>query len=142
VPLDSAIEKFGRFVTDAAARASTFWERVADGMAIQQLWGEFKAETRASYDFYSKDVDWDAVKEQRGGRRKLYAARALAWAMLRKLSPSRRVFLLLTLAFAVIEFVNLHFEFGVLLVVAALLLSLALELADRVTMKRDLEIAR
>jgi sigma-B regulation protein RsbU (phosphoserine phosphatase) len=72
----------------------------------------------------------------------LYAARALSWALLRKLSPARRVFLLLTLAFVVMNSFGANGNPAMLVASAALVLLLALELADRVTMKRDLEIAR
>ncbi|MBZ5724032.1 MAG: PP2C family protein-serine/threonine phosphatase [Acidobacteriia bacterium] len=141
-PWAARIESAGRAIAGAVERAGTFWARVSEGMAANQLWGEFKAEARFSYDFYAQDVDWAAVDQHRGGKRKLYAARALAWALLMKLSPSRRVFLLLTLAYVAIDFVASHADSGVLIASAALVLLLALELADRVTMKRDLEIAR
>jgi serine phosphatase RsbU (regulator of sigma subunit) len=66
-----------------------------------------------------------------------------------KLTPARRV--LLILAFALLVFSGFHFEFSndvkgdfnfTYVTVLLLLLLLALELADKVTMKRDLEIAR
>jgi len=77
-----------------------------------------------------------------------------------KLSPARRVFLLIALFFAIMALTNSQVLISVsdskrnievsppsnflpvLLAIAALLFLLALELADRVTMKRDLEIAR
>jgi sigma-B regulation protein RsbU (phosphoserine phosphatase) len=78
--------------------------------------------------------------------------------MLMKLSPARRVFLLIALVFAIAALSGTQLTFSpskhtyeatlpnnfvaILLAVAALLFLLALELADRVTMKRDLEIAR
>ncbi len=141
-PWAGRVERLGRALAGAATHAGTFWQRVSDGMAVNQLWGEFRAEARFSYDFYAKDVDWASLERHRGWRRKLHVARALAWALLLKLSPSRRVFLLLTLAFVAIDFLDRHGDTGVLIAAAALVLLLALELADRVTMKRDLEIAR
>jgi hypothetical protein len=75
--------------------------------------------------------------------------RGLFWAMMMKLSPGRRVLFLIALVFLVssglsfryneteIQMQSLAFLGGV-----ALLILLALELADRVMMKRDLEIAR
>ncbi len=66
-----------------------------------------------------------------------------------KLTPARRV--LLILAFVLLVVSGFHFEFSndvkgdfnfTFITVALLLLLLALELADKVTMKRDLEIAR
>jgi phosphoserine phosphatase RsbU/P len=125
----------------------TFWQRVSEGQRIQELWAEFKAEAQESYKFYSKDVDWEAIERERGGRRKLKIAQAFFWAMVMKLSPARRVFLLVTCFFILfalfdVRFLNLPREIQILLAVGALVFLLALELGDRVVMKRDLEIAR
>ena len=139
--LSQFFQNFGRGFVEMAEQAKTFWEHVADGMALSQLWDDFKADTQAGYKFYSKDVDWESFEHHKRGKRRLYAARALSWAMLRKLSPARRVFLLITIAFAIFSLFNSNTA-DMLLVALALLLLLALELADRVTMKRDLEIAR
>lgn len=129
-------------------RVRNFWARVTEGLEIEQLWGQFKSEARATYSLYSKDVDWDAInREKRPWRRLLLAAWALFQAMLMKLSPARRVLLLIAVFLLVIQVdfgsgrnsVSFHFGWlGTLI----LFLLLALELADRVTMKRDLEIAR
>jgi phosphoserine phosphatase RsbU/P len=126
-----------------------FWQQVTEGLQLQQLWGQFLSEAKESYGLYSKDVDWDAIKlEKRRTKRFFMAAWALFRAMLMKLSPARRVLLLIALALILIqpEFqvqgqVRTSIRLGV---IGALLLFclLALELADRVTMKRDLEIAR
>jgi len=130
-------------------RARAFWGRVTEGLELQQLWGQFMSEAKASYGLYSKDVDWEQIGTERSRfkrfRRSIWA---MFMAMLMKLSPSRRVLLLLALILLV---VNVDFGaaggggfsirtsvFGV----AILFILLALELADRVTMKRDLEIAR
>jgi phosphoserine phosphatase RsbU/P len=80
-------------------------------------------------------------------KRVFLAAWALFHAMLMKLSPARRVLLLLAIVLLLFQpairwgnsHVNIQFGgWGAVL----LFLLLALELADRVTMKRDLEIAR
>jgi len=140
--LAAKIESLGQKITHAAHRLQTFWDRLTDGMAIDALWADFKADARAGYDFYAKDVDWEAIGLHRGHRHRIYAARALAWALLRKLSPARRVFLLLTIAYVVVDVFGRNGSASILVVTAAFILLLALELADRVTMKRDLEIAR
>jgi serine phosphatase RsbU (regulator of sigma subunit) len=139
--LSQFVQNFGRGFVEMADQARTFWDHVADGMALNQLWEDFKADTQAGYKFYSKDVDWESFEQHKRWKRRLYVARALAWAMLRKLPPARRVFLLLIVAFAIFSLLNSDIG-DMLLVTLALLLLLALELADRVTMKRDLEIAR
>lgn len=132
----------------AFRRARGFWERVTDGLAIDQLWGQFKSEAEAGYALYSHDVDWDSInREQSKWKRKLLAVWALFQAMLMKLSPVRRVLLLLALFFMIFnpEVRGAHGDINFNLEgVGALILFflLALELADRVTMKRDLEIAR
>jgi sigma-B regulation protein RsbU (phosphoserine phosphatase) len=129
-------------------RVRNFWARVTEGLEIDQLWGQFKSEARATYGLYSKDVDWDAIHlEKRRWRRPFLAAWALFQAMLMKLSPARRVLLLIAVISLLVQGdisigrndVSLNTAwFGSLI----LFLLLALELADRVIMKRDLEIAR
>jgi sigma-B regulation protein RsbU (phosphoserine phosphatase) len=129
-------------------RAGDFWQRVTEGQAMGQLWGQFKTEARATYGLYSKDVDWNAIsREKRKWKRLFLSAWALFQAMLMKLSPARRVLLLVAVVMLIFnpdvrwnggEFSVQLAPLGALI----LFLLLALELADRVTMKRDLEIAR
>lgn len=150
---ETASNFFGR----VGANLETFWERVTEGIAIQALWAQFMAEARASYSLYTREVDWAALARESGAQRFLKTASALFWAMLLKLSPARRVFLLIALLFGLLALMSGQVTkpekggvvFGlpgnftfVVLALAALLFLLALELADRVTMKRDLEIAR
>jgi sigma-B regulation protein RsbU (phosphoserine phosphatase) len=132
-----------------SVRLRNFWQRVSEGRQIDDLWSQFTADARASYGFYGRDVDWDEIQKLPRWRRPLHVIRQFFWALLLKMSPARRVLLLL--AFALMAFSSFSFRFGngsVLEIkfeaVAALLflLLLSLELADKVTMKRDLEIAR
>ena len=124
-----------------------YWQRVTEGLAIQQLWGQMKADARSTYSFYSRDVDWEAMGKGRHWKRPFRIAWALFQAMLMKLTPARRVLLLIA---CILLVVNLKFNFSDRQVsfdlggfgTAILFILLALELADRVTMKRDLEIAR
>lgn len=139
--LSKFVQDFGRGFVEMADQASKFWDHIAEGMALNQLWNDFKADTQAGYKFYSKDVDWESFEQHKRLKRRFYAGRALSWALLRKLPPARRVFLLLTMAFAIFSLLNSNIG-DMVIVALALLLLLALELADRVTMKRDLEIAR
>ncbi|MBZ5514089.1 MAG: PP2C family protein-serine/threonine phosphatase [Acidobacteriia bacterium] len=144
------------FFSRVGATLDAFWQRVTEGIEIQVLWTQFVAEARASYSLYAREVDWDALAHESRGRRILKTASALFWAMLMKLSPARRVFLLIALVLGLLALVQgnqvrtdhrtftqppQNFTF-ILLSLAALIFLLALELADRVTMKRDLEIAR
>ncbi|MGB6483064.1 MAG: PP2C family protein-serine/threonine phosphatase [Candidatus Acidiferrales bacterium] len=106
-----------------------------------------KADARSTYSFYARDVDWQAMDAGRNWKRPFRIAWALFQAMLMKLTPARRVLLLIACALMIIDF---QFRFGSQQYLfdlggfgtVILFLLLALELADRVTMKRDLEIAR
>jgi sigma-B regulation protein RsbU (phosphoserine phosphatase) len=141
------------FFARVGAQIEAFWQRVTEGIEIQVLWTQFVAEARASYSLYSREVDWAALAHESRGRRILKTASALFWAMLMKLSPARRVFLLIALVLGLLAMVQVRTDHGtlaqppqdftfILSSLGALIFLLALELADRVTMKRDLEIAR
>jgi len=132
-----------------AHRLRNFWQRISDGMALQQLWAQFRADARASYRLYSKDVESAPAEGESAWRHWWRVVRGLFWAMIMKLSPGRRVLLLVALVllwFPGIRFVHGNDEYGTgdakFFAGVVLLVLLALELADRVTMKRDLEIAR
>ncbi len=125
-----------------------FWQRVTEGMQLDDLRRQFVSEAKASYRLYAKDVDWDKVGKPRAAGWFWRSAWALFQAMLMKLSPARRVLLLIAVVLLLFQ-PNFHwgqraefsFSFAWLGVVILFVL-LAVELADRVTMKRDLEIAR
>lgn len=129
-------------------RISRFWDRLSDGLEVQQLWEQFRSEARTSYDLYRQDVDWDAVGKRWRFSYAMRVAREIFWVTVMKLSPARRVLLVASLLLWVmgearigVHGTTLDLDFrglGFLL----LLLVLGLELADRVTMKRDLQIAR
>jgi sigma-B regulation protein RsbU (phosphoserine phosphatase) len=131
-------------------KLNRFWLRVSEGLELNQLWSQFEKDARASYRLYSKDFH-DPQEAQRPARRALHVAQQFFWAVLEKLSPARRILLLVALILLVFnpEFgwhdqsgnhiFSLDFRlYGGLL----LLLVLILEVGDRVVMKRDLEIAR
>ena len=130
-------------------RTRGFWQRVSEGKDIDVLWAQFTADARASYGFYGKDVDWEQVEALSRWRRPFFIARQFFWALMMKLSPARRVLLLVALTLFIMS--SMRFQLSNSLVLDAkfewfsallLLLLLSLELADKVTMKRDLEIAR
>ncbi len=132
-----------------AGRLRTFWQRVTDGVEIQQLWAQFHADARASYQLYAADVDWTRVEGESRWKSFWRGCRALFWAMMMKLSPGRRVLFLISLALLVFpgfSFRSGDTEFRLYNLAVfggiGLTVLLALELSDRVTMKRDLEIAR
>jgi serine phosphatase RsbU (regulator of sigma subunit) len=118
-----------------------FWQRVSEGRQIDDLWSQFAADARSSYGFYGRDVDWEEIHKLPRWRRPLHVAREFFWALLLKMSPARRVLLLVALVMLGISGFRSDVNFEIVAAILFLLL-LSLELADKVTMKRDLEIAR
>jgi phosphoserine phosphatase RsbU/P len=126
-----------------------FWTRLSDGIAVQQLWAQLHGEARSSYRLYSREVDLERGQNESRYQRTKRIAIAFFWAMVSKLSPARRVLFVLSLLMMVVPGFdfrsrNAEFQLPNLSFLGALgfLALLALELADRVTMKRDLEIAK
>jgi serine phosphatase RsbU (regulator of sigma subunit) len=133
--------------------ARQFWHRVTEGLAVNQLWSQFEKDARSSYRLYSAGLE-NLQAEPTRFRRVWQITKALFWAILEKLTPARRVLVLMALILLfflpsggmtytnraghveIFEF-DVHVWGGV-----TLLLVLLLELADRVVMKRDLEIAK
>lgn len=104
--------------------------------------GRTSVETRASYELYSKEVDATLPAAESRWNQSLPVVRVLFWAMLTKLSPGRRVVLLISLLLLAVPIFTFRYQGLTFWGGAGLLVLLALELADRVMMKRDLEIAR
>ena len=134
------------------AQLSQFWQRVTNGLELNQLWTQFHTDARASFRLYQRDYGARRREETQPGS-VFHTMLEFLWAILEKLSPARRVLLLLGIVFLifpgggvshtgksgeveVVEF-NFHFYGGIVLFVL-----LMLEVSDRVVMKRDLEIAR
>lgn len=132
----------------ATGRQQNFWQRISEGRRIDELWSQFTADARSSYGFYIKEADATQFESHKGPRRWYRITKALFWALTMKLSPARRVLFLVSfvlLFFAVLRLnggVNGDYTFYYFLASLLLILLLSLELADKVTMKRDLEIAR
>jgi len=133
----------------ALGRVRQFWQRVSEGRQIDELWSQFTADARASYGFYMKEADSEELETHRGFKRWFRIAKTLFWSLLMKMTPARRVLLLVAFVMLVMSGIKLkvgqNFAFDVNFEVIAafvFLLLLSLELADKVTMKRDLEIAR
>src|SRR5947209_4510443 len=122
-------------------RLRHFWERVSEGRQLDDLWSQFAADARSSYGFYDRDVDWEEIHKLSPWRRPLHVARQFFWALLLKMSPARRVLLLLAFVMLALSAINSQKNFEVIAVLLFVLL-LSLELADKVTLKRHLKIAR
>src|SRR5579859_8303564 len=116
-------------------RVQQFWNRVTEGLEVSQLWSQFETEARASYRLYSKDVASKTPEGLTNRGRRLHVLKEFFWAVFEKLSPARRVLLLLALVLLVIpqggfesssgkvyavEF-DLHFWGGLLLLLLLIL---------------------
>jgi sigma-B regulation protein RsbU (phosphoserine phosphatase) len=113
---------------------------------------QFKRDAQTGYQLYRRDYEAGVPAGQR--KSVFQRAQEVMWAFLSKLTPARRVLLLIGIVFLLfpsgsgfqfqrgdtnVEITAPNFQFwgGVVLFVL-----LMLEIADRVVMKRDLEIAR
>lgn len=129
-----------------------FWRRVTEGMQVSELWGQFQRDAQTGFQLYRRDYEAGVPADQ-NKRGFFQRAQEIVWAILSKLTPARRVLLLIGIIFLLfpsggfqfqkgttdIQISSLNFQFWGGLV---LFLLLMLEIADRVVMKRDLEIAR
>lgn len=134
---------------DLFQRIGDFWHRVTEGLELQQLWSQFQTEARTGYRLYSREVQARTSYARSGPKPSRWqTAKDFFWAILMKLSPAKRVVLLVGLFFLAVGALNFTVDqtrvsvdartIGGLLI----LMILVLETADRVIMKRDLEIAR
>ena len=134
-------------------RLDRFWQRVTDGMKLNELWHQFRVDARSSYNLYSQEVDSTWTPGVGRAKHFFNVVGQFFWAIILKLTPARRVLLLIALVmmFApsgeaswqssegglkILTFDG-HF-WGALL----MLVLLVLEVGDRVVMKRDLQIAK
>ena len=133
-------------------RADRFWLRITEGMQLNQLWQQFRADARSSYRLYSQGMEVRRAPGERRSRHVLQVGQQFFWAVIEKLTPARRVLLLVAL---ILLFSNVGgawqtgngevrgFWFGGSFWGGLLLLLLLLmEVGDRVVMKRDLQIAK
>lgn len=134
-------------------RLDRFWQRVTEGRELSDMWSQFRVDARSSYQLYSKEVDQTRVAGVPRGKHFLNVVGQYFWAIIEKLTPARRVLLLVALVLIIIPggewswrtgsgevkafALDTHF-FGGLLMFALLIL----EVGDRVVMKRDLQIAK
>lgn len=150
--MDSTPQPAGQPAVKLGQKLDQFWRRVTEGLELNQLWSQFEKDARSSYRLYSRDLHV-TTSETPAQNQFWLKTKQLFWAILEKLSPARRVLLLLALILLFfpaggftytdkagdvhVAELDLHVYGGLLL-----FLLLMLEVADRVVMKRDLEIAR
>jgi len=123
------------------------WSRLTAGIEIEELWAQFKTEASESSQLYKQDVSERAGKREQSWKQPFRVFGILFWSVLKKLSPARRLFLLLTMILAFLSVMGFHFlffteELEFILAFVGLLILLVLVLGDHILMKRDIEIAR
>ena len=129
-------------------RVQDFWTRVTDGLELQQLWSQFVTEARTGYRLYSKEVEARSQEPRPPRPNWVHTVGDFFWAILMKLSPAKRVVLLIGMVLLLLGNITMQGDHETTTIETRLLggllilLILILETADRVIMKRDLEIAR
>ncbi|MEO8663261.1 MAG: PP2C family protein-serine/threonine phosphatase [Bryobacteraceae bacterium] len=142
--LDSWEETFRRHT----ASIRSFWRRTSDGLNAEQLWTQFRRETSSSLNLYSAETGRNLREEWAVPKGRGRVVTAVAGAMYDRLTPVRRLLLLLAVVLLVLPVFHYTSDSGFRASPSStpaafiLFLLLVLELADRVGLKRDLEIAR
>jgi serine phosphatase RsbU (regulator of sigma subunit) len=137
--------------------ARSFLDTYTHGLKSEDLQRLFTRDTREAYRFFARGIDERKLAGLK--RHKLWLARAklFFWAFTLRLSPARRVLYGVALVLCLIGFLELFRGFGgsgvplpmwapgtgkLFLGVALVNLLVLLEVADRLSLKNDLEIAR
>jgi phosphoserine phosphatase RsbU/P len=134
-----------------------FFETYTRGLTKADLERLFTRDTLEAYKFFSRNIDFDELKKRPWHLRMLGHARLLFLAFTLKLTPARRLIYGISLVACVIGLMELFREVHFLLIphpafapgtlwllTGFLLVNLLvlLEVADRLSLKNDLEIAR
>jgi phosphoserine phosphatase RsbU/P len=152
----------------AGSRLQTFVQTYTKDLTADDLQRLFTRDTRDAYRFFTRGLDPESLKHLRWHRRLLAHSRSVFMAFTMKLSPARRLVYAISLVLAFIGLINLFRGIGMINVAALpfgvdlgvpgplfrdgtysllgafLLMNLLvlLEVADRLSLKNDLEIAR
>ena len=156
-------------MTTKARRVTAFFDTYTKDLTAEDLQRLFTRDTREAYKFFTRGIQTDAFKALPWHKRLLAQGRVLFMAFTMKLTPARRAVYGVSLVLMVIGLINLFqgfdmsarvpvpplgirvgvatplFQQGtVALVIAFALLNLLVlvEVADRLSLKNDLEIAR
>jgi serine phosphatase RsbU (regulator of sigma subunit) len=122
-----------------------FFHAYTQGLTTTDVERLFTRDAPEAYRFFLRAVDLGELKGLPWHRRLLAQLRLFFLAFTLKLSPARRAIFAVALAIAAIGWMELGFAEGTLsLVTAFVLVNLLflLEVADRLSLKNDLEIAR
>jgi serine phosphatase RsbU (regulator of sigma subunit) len=154
--------------THRPSRLADFFDSYTKDLTAEDLQRLFTRDTRDAYKFFTRGRDADAMKRMPWHRRAIAEARILFLAFSMKLSPARRVVFGAALLLALIGLFNLFRGVGIIEIVrlpifggvgvpgplfrqgtwslffafALMNLLVLLEVADRLSLKNDLEIAR
>ena len=133
-------------------RLADYLDTYTKDLKAEDLQRLFTRDTREAYRFFTRHVDWRELDALPRGRRWLSRLRLVFLAFTMKLSPARRAVYALALALAAFGFFELlqlrsqgAIPDGMVFVVVAFVLVnllVLLEVADRLSLKNDLEIAR
>jgi sigma-B regulation protein RsbU (phosphoserine phosphatase) len=152
----------------SGSRLADFFDTYTKDLTADDLQRLFTRDTRDAYKFFTRGADGEALKRMPAHRRVLTEVRILFLAFSMKLSPARRIVFGGALVLALIGLVNLFRGVGVveiaripfvggigvpgplfrdgtwslLFAFALMNLLVLLEVADRLSLKNDLEIAR
>jgi len=127
-------------------QAKDGWQRLTDGMEVDELWKQFKADAHVSSRLYKQDLEHRVDPQGKSWTQPFRVLGALFLSILKKLSPARRVLLVVTIALAIVAITGVGLfipqEMFFLAAFLGLLGLLVMVLGDHVSMKRDIEIAR
>jgi sigma-B regulation protein RsbU (phosphoserine phosphatase) len=120
-------------------------------MRLEALWKQLRSDARSTYQLYSREIDAARRPGEIPPKHFFHVARQFFWAIMEKLTPARRVLLLVALVLLLMPEAEMmghpgqqwEFRFEAHLTGGLLTFGLLLlELTDRVVMKRDLQIAK
>lgn len=134
-----------------------FFEAYTRGLTTTELERLFTRDTPEAYRFFSRQIDFDELKKKPWHLRVLGTARLLFLAFTLKLSPARRAMYAVALLASLVGLLELYQDFHIFLIphpafapgtmwllTGFLIVNflVLLEVADRLSLKNDLEIAR
>jgi sigma-B regulation protein RsbU (phosphoserine phosphatase) len=127
-------------------RARAFLDAYTHGLKREDLRRLFTRDTREAYRFFARNIDEESLRGLSWHRRWFTRVRLFFWAFTLRLSPARRILYGVAVLASLYGFIRLSESSrgaGSLLVGFLLInLLVLLEVADRLSLKNDLEIAR
>jgi serine phosphatase RsbU (regulator of sigma subunit) len=127
-------------------RSRAFLDAYTHGLRREDLQRLFTRDTREAYRFFARNIDEESLRGLSWHRRWFTRARLFFWAFTLRLSPARRLLYGVALLLSLYGFLQLSQGLrGVWSLFAGFLLTnllVLLEVADRLSLKNDLEIAR